>query len=133
MINYPDEHDEKMNHIFLKLDKKERIKEKQISYLVPICVAIAIFLMKKMFEYINQLLTDFENHEKQVSWDNSYILKMFIFSIINSYYSLYYILFVKNYKGKCPKHENCYHELVVQLRSIIIVEFCGILIEIGIP
>jgi len=131
-INDPDEHEEKMNHIFEKLNRKGRLQTKLNSF-IPIGIAIYILIMKKLFNFINVKLTDNENHEKQVDWDNSYTLKKFAFSVVNCYYSIYYILFVKNFSGKCVRGENCFGEIKTQLTFIIIVEFISIIIEIGVP
>jgi len=122
-----------MNHIFLKLDKKEKMINTKVPMFIPILIAIFIIIMKKCYGVVNEILTNNENHEKQISWDNSYTLKKFIFEIINCYYCFYYILFVKNFKGKCVKHDNCFHDLRIQLRAIILSELINVILEIGIP
>lgn len=74
------------------------------SILTSMMNAVLITALNYVYYYVGRWLTDFENHATNSSYENSLILKNFIFRFVNSYSSLFYIAFLKRYDedvGRC--------------------------------
>lgn len=75
-------------------------------------------------------LNDKENHETDTEYEDNKILKVFAFQFINSYFSLFYIAFIKNHlelfgrKQPCRANvdgePDCLAELAYQLGIIFV-------------
>eukprot|EP01119_Soliformovum_irregulare_P016980 TRINITY_DN49_c0_g2_i1.p1 TRINITY_DN49_c0_g2~~TRINITY_DN49_c0_g2_i1.p1 ORF type:complete len:776 (+),score=246.23 TRINITY_DN49_c0_g2_i1:64-2391(+) len=61
--------------------------------------AISIILMNLVWKKVAVILTNWENHRTQTSYDDQLIYKVFAFQFVNSYTSLYYIAFFKAKHG----------------------------------
>jgi len=58
-------------------------------------IMIAVFNV--LYEMLAEILTDWENHKTQTSYEDSLIIKTFLFQFMNSYCSFYLVAFVKPY------------------------------------
>jgi len=65
----------------------------------PIINALMIMVLNKLFAYVSEHLNDFENHRTDSEFEDSKIMKSFLFKFINSYNSLFIIAFLKRYIG----------------------------------
>ncbi len=80
-----------------------------------------------IFEALADVLTEWENHRTQSEYDNSRVLKNFLFQFVNNYFVLFYIAYMREIedpisKASHPCHEgNCLPELQMQL----IIVFSG--------
>lgn len=63
--------------------------------------AVQIKIMNFIYKYVAKKLTDWENHEVDTSYNSSLASKLFLFQFVNSYNSLFYIAFLKNYTEGC--------------------------------
>lgn len=66
-------------------------------------------------------LTDFENHRKNTEYEDSLVVKTFLFQFVNSYISLYYIAFVKPFIPMYdPCNGSCLKEIQTTLGTIFL-------------
>ncbi|VDK58017.1 unnamed protein product [Anisakis simplex] len=91
-----------------------------------------ILILSQVYTYIAKKLTDWECHQYQSTYDNSYTLKVYLFQFFNYYSSIFYIAFIKGNISKEPtggflgmKPEECdaagcMVELVIQLAIIMV-------------
>jgi hypothetical protein len=80
-----------------------------------------------MFESLAEVMTEWENHRTQSEFDNSRVLKNFLFQFVNNYFVLFYIAYLREIEDPIsnashPCHDgNCLPELQMQL----IIVFSG--------
>ena len=115
-----------------------------IDYTVIICSvlnAIQIQFFNFIYSKVVKKLTDLENHKTQVQYEDSLIVKTFIFQFVNSFNSLCYIAFIKTNVEGCidddhkepTKGASCLDELNTQLITIFIISYLKNCIELGLP
>jgi hypothetical protein len=69
-----------------------------------IVLAIIIQIFTQIFNVLAEVLTDAENHQFQLSYYNSYLLKMFFFQFINQYSAFFYIAIKQQFTTSgCPR------------------------------
>ena len=56
---------------------------------------IAINILKFVYQYVANWLTNWENPRTQTDWEDSFTYKMYIYQFVNMYSSLFYIAFFK--------------------------------------
>ena len=83
---------------YKKYSNKKRIFESGsfASQLITPVKNIILTVLGIVFDKVNRLLTDFENHKSNAHYNNSYILKKFIFESINYFFDILYIAFALN-------------------------------------
>lgn len=84
---------------------------------VSIASAVQILALNYIYSGMAISLTDAENHRTDTEYDDSLIAKLFAFSFINSYASLFFIAFIKSNLGE-PCQGPCMTELAYQLTII---------------
>lgn len=100
--------------------------------------------LRMLYSNLALRLTDFENHRTQTTYEDSLILKIFLFDFVNFYTALLYILILKQQYVKdlinSPEvttgceYDNCFTELTVQLAIIMIgKQAIGQISEVLIP
>jgi len=104
-----------------------------------------ILLLDWICRWIIYGLTKFENHKTKVLFENSYVIKIFLFRFVNNFASLFFIAFAKQYIIGCvdvntqrvTRNTTCMWELKYQSLCIFIVyilqnvyEICKPLIRI---
>ena len=47
-----------------------------------------------IFDIVNKKITDLENHKTDANYNNSFIIKKFIFNTANSFFSIFYLVFI---------------------------------------
>merc|ERR550532_441460 len=96
---------------------------------------VFILIFNVIYDLIAIWITEKELHRTQTSYDNSLIVKIYVFQFINYYASIFYIAFVKGQFIGTPDKYNkwfgyrqeecqpggCFVELTIQLAII----FCG--------
>jgi len=101
--------------------------------------AVQIEIFNKLFELLAYKTTELENYRYQSEFENSYILKSYLFQIVNSYASIVYIAFFQShYEGCYALHfdgtrqpRSCMFDLQVQLATIYCVHFVKNLVVMG--
>ncbi|XP_064610213.1 anoctamin-4-like isoform X2 [Liolophura sinensis] len=105
------------------------------SILSSVLNAISILLLGKIYDKLAVLLTDWENHRTQTSYDDALIMKLFGFQFANSYTSCFYIAFFRgrdfdsngvfgmggNYVDGCTD-DNCMSQLSFQILVLMIMK-----------
>lgn len=113
--------------------------------LFPILVnAIIIIVINMIYQKIAIKLTEYENHKTLINFENSLIIKLFLFNFCNTFNSYFTIAFVKPYLtdffGKCvQQNENsiqgldCFNELSYQVQFLFILQFFLAVLKLIIP
>lgn len=86
--------------------------------------AVQIQLMNWVWELVAVKLTNFENHRVQSKHDLSLLIKSFVFKLVNSYISLFYMAFLQSYDPWVPdcKGEECLAGLQKHLGFLVITQ-----------
>merc|ERR1719502_228986 len=85
-----------------------------------------IEVMNRAYFYLALMMTDWENHPTQTSYEDHLIAKCFIFQFFNSYSSFFYIAFLEGHvqvfgmKDECPD-DDCMSVLRIQLATIFVM------------
>ena len=110
---------------------------------VSLINAIQIQIFNFIYEKIAVKLNNLENHKTQSEYEDSLIIKTYLFQFVNSFNSLFYIAFLKTNVEGCivwagsEKEQkvgaSCMDELFVQLVTLFLVTFFKNIVELGIP
>ena len=100
-----------------------------ISSIISAVNGMQIILFTLVYEKLVIKLTDYENHRTQSQYEKSLTIKSFAFHFLNSYYSLFYIAFMKvecigtDEDGDIEISEDfsCVYELETHFRAILIL------------
>ncbi|CAG8592544.1 2076_t:CDS:10 [Funneliformis caledonium] len=76
-----------------------------------------IIILNMIYRHVARYLTNFENHKTQTQFEDSLILKAYLFDFVNFYSSLIYILL---FKKNCEVYVTCMNELTIQLAIIFV-------------
>jgi len=103
--------------------------------------AVEIQIFNVFYGWCAVKLNDFENHRTQSEYENALIGKSFIFKFVNSYNSLFYIAFFKQYDEtvnycapRGDRDHDCLSELQIQLGVMFgLMIFVNNIIEILAP
>ena len=119
---------------------KQNTTSTTLSAIYSIVNAIQILIFNVIYSKLVIILTNLENHKTQNQYEDSLVIKTFVFQFVNSFNSLVYIAFIKcdnnnDAVGDCkhPNTGNNMNELFVQLISIFLVSYVKNLLELGIP
>ncbi|OQS02448.1 anoctamin, partial [Thraustotheca clavata] len=91
-----------------------------------------IVLMSSIYTRTYHCLTRYENHETETQYENSLIIKSFIFQFINNYSGLFYVAFLKNtFEGESQDrlHELAYSLGIVFMSQLVL----GNIKEVALP
>ena len=84
-----------------------------------------------------QVLTNWENHKTQTTYDDYLILKTFAFQFLNNYFALFFISFMKyGYIYGVPstcKFDDCMAELELQLLILACKDFFMNFVQSAMP
>lgn len=113
------------------------------GYICSTINAIQIQIFNFVYGLIAVKLTELENHRTQSEFENSLIVKTFVFQFVNSFNALFYIAFLKSRWEGCIVDNDgekvreigasCMNELYIQLISIFTVSFLKNFLELGKP
>jgi len=107
--------------IFFSLSERYKKNLLSVEKWVPLMISIYIKLFAALYKWIAYHLTNFENHQKNSQHENSFVMKTFVFGIVNEYYTFYHYIFF-SVRTECNSEEvSCIHDLVYQLRTILYV------------
>lgn len=106
------------------------------GYLTSILNAAQIQFLNFVYGKVSHYLNQFENHRTDTDYENALIAKAFLFKFVNSYNSLFYIAFFKQYDdgaGGC-RDDNCLGELQQQLGILFALDiFVNNAVEFLVP
>ena len=104
--------------------------------MLPILVnSIQIVVFNLIYHFLAVRFTNYENHKTIQKFEDSLIMKLFLFNFCNTFNSFFVIAFIKPYLedsflGSCIKQSNdqiagidCFNELSYQLRFLFILQF----------
>ena len=122
----------KAYHFNIKYKNIEFFLNNYWKFIVP----ILCFLLREIFSYFSEKWNKYIiKRQKQITKEQYKEIKLLmktIFEFFNYYFNLYYIAFIKNYKGTCL-NDDCHSELGDQLIIIIICDLIYTIICILIP
>eukprot|EP00299_Pterocystis_sp_00344_P011289 c5232_g1_i1.p1 GENE.c5232_g1_i1~~c5232_g1_i1.p1 ORF type:complete len:774 (-),score=157.49 c5232_g1_i1:41-2362(-) len=102
--------------------------------------AMFITFMNIVYKKVATVLNNFENHRTDTAYEDALIGKVFLFQFVNSYISLFYIAFVKQFQVKLFGMESgtcrnsCLDEMATQLLSLVVImQIVGNFKELLIP
>jgi hypothetical protein len=94
--------------------------------------AIQIQVFNIIYSKVVKILTNLENHKTQNHYEDSLVVKTFLFQFVNSFNSLIYIAFIRCNVNNLDE-QICVDELSTQLISIFLVSYGKNIIELGYP
>jgi hypothetical protein len=59
--------------------------------------AVQLITLNEIYQMVAVMLCDWENHRTDSSYENTLVVKTFAFQFVNSYFSFFYIAFIKQY------------------------------------
>ena len=113
-----------------------------INYFISMVNSIQIKLLNYIYYNIAKSLNNWENYQKDYLSKNSLAVKSIMFDLINNYFSVFYIAFLKKtqFLGKpieeCIGYEgndSCFEEIRIHLQTNHLMTFFFDFMEIGIP
>ena len=113
-----------------------------INYFISMANSIQIKLLNYIYYNIAKSLNNWENYQKDYLSKNSLAVKSIMFDLINNYFSVFYIAFLKKtqFLGKpieeCIGYEgndSCFEEIRIHLQTNHLMTFFFDFMEIGIP
>lgn len=70
-------------------------KENQLGWMAAMLNALIIIVYNTAFKYIAEFITALENWRTEEQFNYSFVIKLFIFQFVNSYFTLYIVNFIK--------------------------------------
>ena len=134
-----------VNYIFYikaLLIKKFPKSPDAIGVFIGIINTIQINIMSNIYKSIATYLNNLENYRKDYISNNNLAFKLIIYDFVNSYYSLFFIGFVKKstiFGKKYQKcigfngNDSCTEEIEIQLYTILFIRFIFNFWEVGKP
>jgi len=90
---------------------------------VSIVAAVQVVALNMVYNQFAVDLNDAENHRRETDHEDSLIAKLFVFTFINSYASLFYIAFVKTLVGQRLEGDpSVMVELATQLSTVLVTQ-----------
>lgn len=114
----------------------------EIGILIGFLNTIQINVMSGFYQGIAKYFNDKENHRKETGSNAALAIKLIIYDFFNSYYSIFYIGFIKRSSlfgrkpGKCNGfrgNDSCSEEIEIQLYTIVFIKFIFDFWELGRP
>ena len=114
----------------------------EIGILIGFINTIQINVMSGFYQGIAKYFNDKENHRKETGSNAALAIKLIIYDFFNSYYSIFYIGFIKRSSifgrkpGKCNGfhgNDSCSEEIEIQLYTIVFIKFVFDFWELGRP
>ena len=114
----------------------------EIGILIGFLNTIQINFMSGFYQGVAKYFNDKENHRKEIDSKNALALKLIIYDFVNSYFSIFYIGFIKRSTlfgrkpGKCNGfggNDSCSEEIKIQLYTIVFIKFIFDFWELGRP
>ena len=114
----------------------------EIGILIGFLNTIQINVMSGFYQGVAKYFNDKENHRKETGSNAALAIKLIIYDFFNSYYSIFYIGFIKRSTlfGKKPSkcngfqgNDSCSEEIEIQLYTIVFIKFIFDFWELGRP
>ncbi|CAB5386984.1 unnamed protein product [Rhizophagus irregularis] len=109
---------------------------KNVKYVGPVITAIinlaTIIILNLIYKNVARFLTDFENHKTETQFEDSLILKAYLFDFINFYSALIYLMFSggRSCENNC-NDDACRERCIQQGRGLTLLTIQLAIIFIG--
>ena len=92
---------------------------------------VQIQVLTYVYDFIAFKLTDLENQRNDINYEDSMIIKLFLFQFVNNYSSFYFLAFIAAHLrvpvGAQPNSQVCYYGIDITLSQRIVQDIsCGI-------
>lgn len=131
-----------MSFLVMRLIFQATIDAQYGPLMASVLQALCTVVLNVIYKEIAICMVDYENYRTDEEWEDSIISKVFLFQFINSYFSLFYIAFLKGKIGKLDGYsdacmdgegndtDNCMGELKILLFSTLLTtQIAGTLAE----
>ena len=124
------------------LIKKYPEQQTYIGILSALENTVLIAIMSNLYNIIANKLNDWQNYRKDFQRMNALAVKFILYDLINNFYPLFYIAYIKKTTifGKEPEqcygfggNDSCLEEIEIQLYTTLSVNFGLNFLEIGMP
>ena len=124
------------------LIKKYPDQQTYIGILSAIENTVLIAIMSNLYNVIANKLNDWQNYRKDFQRMNALAVKFILYDLINNFYPLFYIAFIKKAAIFGKEAEQCYgfggndsclEEIEIQLYTTLSINFALNFLEIGMP
>ena len=124
------------------LIKKYPEYQTHIGILSAIENTVLIAIMSNLYNYFANKLNDWQNYRKDFQRMNALAVKFILYDLINNFYPLFYIAFIKKSTIFGKESEQCYgfggndsclEEIEIQLYTTLSINFGMNFLEIGMP
>jgi hypothetical protein len=135
-----------MSFLVIRLVFQKMINAKTGATVASIAQALCTVLLNMIYKEIAVCMVDYENYRTDMEWENAIVQKVFPFQFINSYFSLFYIAFLKGkigtldgYDDQCKGSNNlpsanCMYELnTLLLSTLVTTQIAGTIAEAMLP
>jgi len=105
----------------------------RMNLLASICLTIQIKIFEFLFNILAGFLTNWENHKYAESFYNSYLLKQFLFTFVNSYWAFFYLAIKQRHTDKgCPAGGCLWvmrKQLTITLIILSVLQIVGVVLQ----
>ncbi|KAF9968830.1 Anoctamin-7 [Actinomortierella ambigua] len=127
------------------LRNKKTLNPNAVTVITAVLNLIVIVLLGTVYARVARVLTDAENHKRRTQYEDSMILKRFLFDFVNFYSTLFYIAYFKDTLGKTLLKDkgqefvdrcdgSCMGDLTIQLAIVFVgKQFINQVQEVAIP
>lgn len=93
--------------LLVKMQDNKELPPNAAGYIASTVNAIQIQVLNLIYGRVARWLNDFENHPTDTVYEDNLIAKTFLFQFVNSYFSLFYIAFIKNHITLAGSAQQC--------------------------
>jgi hypothetical protein len=102
---------------YLSVSTGGPLSDSNAQTMASIANAVQIQVMSYLYTFIANALTDHEQHRTQTYYEDSLIIKIFLFQFVNCYASFFYLAFAADIVGDCGIN-GCMESLSINLAII---------------
>lgn len=108
--------------------------QSEYSVFADIINAISIMILDILYKKFAVYMTNFENNRTDTEYEDSIILKLFLFGFFNAYCPSIYIAFIKQWIGDPCTQDSCMGELGQTMMIVFVVRLVtGVSIKTALP
>jgi hypothetical protein len=118
---------------YLSIEHGGPLSHTTAQTIASILNVIQIQVMNFIYSYVANALAEFENYRTNSEYEDSMIVKIYLFQFVNSYSSFFYTAFFARLVGDC-QGDQCLASLAINLAIIFGSRIAtSIFVSIGIP
>jgi len=103
------------------------------ALLVNVAIALMIQVFNTFWLWAAWQLTNFENHQTKQEYADGLVFRNFGTYFITSFFSVFYLAFLKGFLVGCGEADTCEGELAKQLITLFVINMCFHLLSVALP